>query len=193
MRIVLLGTGSPIPSAQRAGPATLVATAGANLLVDCGRAVVMRLAGAGLSPPALSAVLLTHMHSDHITDLNDLITSNWALSPAPRPLKVFGPAGTRALVDATLAMLAFDIKYRMDHHADLNDPPEVETTELRPGDVFTVGDCEVSAHRTDHSPVSPTLGYRIEHGGRVAALAATRCPVPTSMRCAWAPTSMCRR
>jgi ribonuclease Z len=178
MDVILLGTGSPIPSAQRAGPATLVKAGGANLLVDCGRGVIMRLTAAGVALPAISAVLLTHMHSDHITDLNDVITCHWVMNAAPTPLKVFGPQGAAALVEATLAMLAFDVGYRIDHHDDLNDPPRVETTELAPGDVFSVGDCRISVHRTDHSPVFPTLGYRIEHGGHVAALAGDTIPCP---------------
>ena len=176
MDVILLGTGSPIPSATRAGPATLVRAGAENLLVDCGRGVIMRLTGAGLSPPMITAVLLTHMHSDHICDLNDVITSHWIMAPGPRPLKIFGPSGARALVDATLAMLRFDVKYRTDHHADLNDPPRVEVTELQPGDEFEVGDCRISAHRTDHSPVFPTLGYRIERAGVVAALAGDTIP-----------------
>jgi ribonuclease Z len=178
MDVILLGTGSPLPNPQRAGPATLVRAGGANLLADCGRGVVMRLAAVGVPPSAISAVLLTHMHSDHITDLNDIITSHWVMNPAPTPLKVFGPVGAKALVEATLAMLAFDVKYRIDHHADLNAGPVVETTELSPGDAFMVGACAISAHRTDHSPVFPTLGYRIEHAGVVAALAGDTVPCP---------------
>ena len=176
MDVILLGTGSPLPSPHRAGPATLVRAGGANLLVDCGRGVVMRLAAAGVAAPAISAVLLTHMHSDHITDLNDIITTHWVMNAAPAPLKVFGPKGAKALVEATLAMLAFDVKYRMDHHDDLNSGPSVETAELSPGDVFRVADCEISAHRTDHSPVFPTLGYRVTCNGVVAALAGDTVP-----------------
>lgn len=178
MEVILLGTGSPIPSAQRAGPATLVRAGGVNLMVDCGRGVIMRLTGAGVAPQAISAVLLTHMHSDHITDLNDIITSHWIMNASPTLLRVFGPKGVSALVEATLAMLSLDVGYRMDHHADLNAPPQVETTELAAGDAFMVGACRISAHRTDHSPVSPTLGYRIEHAGAVAALAGDTVPCP---------------
>ena len=176
MDVILLGTGSPIPSPTRAGPATLVKAGGTNLLVDCGRGVVMRLMSAGAPPATISAVLLTHMHSDHITDFNDIITTHWVMSVGPTPLKVYGPVGVAKLVEATLAMLAFDVKYRIDHHADLNDAPRVEVVELSPGDSFTVGDFRISAHRTDHSPVFPTLGYRIEQGGVVAALAGDTIP-----------------
>ena len=178
MDVILLGTGSPIPSAQRAGPATLVKAGAVNLLVDCGRGVVMRLTGAGVGPAAVSAILLTHMHSDHICDLNDVITTHWIMNAAPTPLKVFGPKGAKALIEATLAMLAFDVKYRIDHHDDLNAGPLIETTELEPGERFSVGDCQITAHATDHSPVFPTLGYRIEHGGVVAALAGDTIPCP---------------
>ena len=79
MEVVLLGTGSPIPDPNRGGSAILVRAAGATLLVDCGRAVVMRLAAAGVLPPMLDRVLLTHLHSDHITDLNDVITTRWVM------------------------------------------------------------------------------------------------------------------
>ena len=178
MDVILLGTGSPIPSASRAGPATLVKAGATNLLIDCGRGVIMRLTGAGVAPQGISAVLLTHMHSDHICDLNDVITSHWIMNAGPTPLRVFGPVGAKALVEATLAMLSFDAKYRMDHHADLNAPPRVETTELSPGDLFEVGDCKISAHRTDHSPVFPTLGYRIERRGATVAVAGDTIPCP---------------
>lgn len=178
MDVILLGTGSPMPHPHRAGPATLVKAGANNLLFDCGRAVIMRLAAAGVAPQAVSAVLLTHMHSDHTTDLNDVITSHWIMNAAPKPLRVFGPRGAKALVDATLAMLAFDVKYRIDHHADLNAPPQVETTELAPGDAFAIGDCQLSAHRTDHSPVFPTLGYRVTRGGATAAVAGDTIPCP---------------
>jgi ribonuclease Z len=176
MDVILLGTGSPLPSPNRAGPATLVRAGAVNLLADAGRGVVMRLAGVGVGPAALSAVLLTHMHSDHICDLNDVITSHWVMNTAPTPLKVFGPKGAKALIEATLAMLAFDVKYRIDHHDDLNAGPVIETVELEPGDSFTVGDCAITAYQTDHSPVFPTLGYRIEQAGGVVAIAGDTVP-----------------
>lgn len=55
----------------------------------------MRLAAAGVLPPMLDAVFLTHLHSDHITDLGDVITTRWVMSPGPRPLVIHGPQDTR--------------------------------------------------------------------------------------------------
>jgi ribonuclease Z len=77
----------------------------------------MRLAAAGVLLVMLDAVLLTHLHSDHICDLNDVVTTQWVMSPAPKTLRVFGPPGTRAVVDGMLAMLAPDVGYRLAHHA----------------------------------------------------------------------------
>jgi ribonuclease Z len=170
MRIVLLGTGSPIPDPRRAGPATLVAADGVTLLCDCGRGVLMRLAAAGLLPPMLSALLLTHLHSDHISDLGDVITTRWVMSPGPNPLVVYGPPGTQEVVDATLASLAPDIRYRVDHHADLNHTPAVSVVEVSPGETFTIGSATVRVGATDHRPVEPTVAFRVEAEGRSVVL-----------------------
>ena len=80
MKITLLGTGSPIPDPHRAGPATLVTAGDEHYLVDAGRGVLMRLAATGVGVPQLTGVLITHLHSDHITDLNDVITAMWVMT-----------------------------------------------------------------------------------------------------------------
>ncbi|MFM2078490.1 MAG: hypothetical protein RJA49_2380 [Actinomycetota bacterium] len=170
MKITLLGTGSPLPDPRRAGPATLVQSTGAIVLVDCGRGVLMRLAAAGVLPPMLHAVLVTHLHSDHITDLNDVITTHWIMAPEGTPLRVYGPPRMQEVVDAILASLAPDLQYRLDHHADLNWTPNVVVTEVAPGDVFTVGAATVTVGATDHRPVEPTVAFRIDDDGKRVVL-----------------------
>ncbi len=170
MRVTLLGTGSPIPDPRRAGPSTLVQADGLTVLVDCGRAVTMRLAAAGVLPPMLSAVFLTHLHSDHITDLGDVVTTRWVMSPGPNPLRVYGPVGTAEVLAATLASLAPDIRYRLDHHADLNEGPAVEAIEVGAGDEFEVAGATVKVGATDHRPVEPTVAFRVEADGTSVVL-----------------------
>jgi len=170
VRITLLGTGSPLPDPRRAGPATLVRSSDAIVLIDCGRGVVTRLAAAGVLPPMLSAVLLTHLHSDHLTDLNDVITTHWVMSPSPAPLRVVGPTRTTEVVEATLDALAPDIGFRLAHHADLTWAPDVDTTEVIPGDTLVLGSASVTVGATDHRPVEPSVGYRIEADGRSVVL-----------------------
>ena len=93
MQVVTLGTGSPLPDPDRAGPATLVRAGGRDLLFDCGRGVLMRASAAWSGPAAFASVFLTHLHSDHTTDLNDIVTMRWVASLEPDPLPVVGPAG----------------------------------------------------------------------------------------------------
>jgi ribonuclease Z len=166
VRVTLLGTGSPLPDPSRGGPATLVQVGATNLLVDCGRGVLMRLTAAGVFPPMITAVLLTHLHSDHITDLNDVITTHWVMSGAPATLHVIGPPRTGEVVEATLAALAPDIGYRLDHHDDLTWRPDVVVTEVSAGDHLTLGSgddaVQVTVAATDHRPVEPTVAFRVE-------------------------------
>jgi ribonuclease Z len=176
MQTIVLGSGSPLPDPARAGPSTLVRTSAGDLLFDCGRGVLMRAAAAASSAGALRALFLTHLHSDHITDLNDIVTSRWITSFQPTALLVVGPPGTARLLAATEAMLQSDVRYRMDHHADLNWPPSAEVVEAERGQVLLQGSVRVTAAPTDHAPVRPTVGYRIDDGAASVVIAGDTVP-----------------
>jgi ribonuclease Z len=162
MKLITLGTGSPIPDPQRAGPSSLVRVAGKDFLFDCGRGVLMRAAAAMSGAAAFHTVFLTHLHSDHITDFNDVVTMRWVMSPTPSPLRVVGPVGTATFVEKTLDMLATDIGYRLAHHADLNWEPAIEVLETSGGVVMELDGVRVTAAPTNHRPVEPTVGYRVD-------------------------------
>ena len=136
----------------------------------------MRLAGVGVAAPMLDAICLTHLHSDHLCALNDVITTAWITSPIAKPQTIYGPEGTRAVVDGMLRMLKLDIGYRVAHHDDLTGPPEIEVHEVDPGERFVVGDLEVTVGRTDHRPVEPTVGYRFAHDQQVVVIAGDGIP-----------------
>src|SRR5450755_5030428 len=119
IEVVLLGTGNPLPDPMRAGPSTFVRAGAHHFLVDCGRGVLLRAAAAGTGANQLSAVLLTHLHSDHLTDLNDVITTRWVTTFAPTPLTIIGPPRTGEVVDGIRASLRPDVEYRLAHHDDL--------------------------------------------------------------------------
>jgi ribonuclease Z len=170
LNVTLLGTGSPMPSADRAGPATLISAGSGpdaeHYLVDAGRGVLMRLAAAGLGAPDLAAVLITHLHSDHITDLNDVITTRWVMTFVETPLTIVGPVGTKGVVDHILASLEPDIEYRIAHHQDLDHRPPVNVIEVTEGVVDLPdghgGNVQITCGQTDHKPVEPSVGFRFD-------------------------------
>jgi ribonuclease Z len=124
----------------------------------------------------ISQLFLTHLHSDHVTDFNDIVTTRWAMSPVDHPLPVIGPVGTQRFADRTLAMLDDDIGYRMAHHDDLTWQPSVVVREVERGVVWEADGVRVIAAPTDHRPVAPTVGYRVEHGGTSIVLAGDTVP-----------------
>jgi ribonuclease Z len=178
IEVTLLGTGSPIPDANRAGPSTLVRAGGQTFLVDCGRGVQQRLTAAGAAANGLTALLLTHLHSDHIADLGDVIITRWVstFTPDPAPLPIIGPPGTAEVVENTLKAFGFDIGYRIAHHADLNSPPPVEVFEYTDGPVWDRDGVQILVAPTDHRPVAPTIGFRVEHAGASVVLAGDTVP-----------------
>jgi ribonuclease Z len=163
IQVTTLGTGCPLPDPNRAGPSTLVRVGGNTLLFDAGRGVLMRMAAAGAGHPGfLTRLFLTHLHSDHTTDVNDVVTTRWTMSPGPNPLPVTGPPGTEAFMTRTIEMLVADIGWRVAHHDDLTWEPTC--------------DVRVIAAPTEHRPVHPTVGYRIEHDGNAVVIAGDTLP-----------------
>src|SRR6185312_10457121 len=142
------------------GPSTLVRAGGQVFLVDCGRGVLQRAAAVGVGANGLSALLLTHLHSDHIADLGDVIITRWVttFAPDPTPLPIIGPPGTADVVDATLRAFGSDIGYRIAHHADITGPPRVMVSEYTDGVVWDRDGVLIRVAPTDHRPVEPTIG-----------------------------------
>lgn len=176
MDVVLLGTGYPLPEPDRAGPSTLVRAGGMHLLFDAGRGVLMRLRGASSGPVWVHTTFLTHLHSDHVTDFNDLVTMFWAMNGEPKPMHVVGPPGTSDFCADTLKMLGPDIAWRIEHHADLTWEPDVRVREVTEGVVFEENGVRITAARTEHPPVQMTIGFRIEHEGRSVVIAGDTLP-----------------
>ncbi len=176
MDIVLTGTGSPLPDANRAGPSTLVKAGDTHILVDAGRGVVMRMTAAGSMPPFLAAVLITHLHSDHVCALNDIITMHWVMTQGNATLEIYGPPGTQEFVTRQMHALELDTGYRIAHHEPLTEGPKVNVTELDAGDAFAINDVQITTAATMHAPVKPTIGFRFEHEGSTAALVGDTIP-----------------
>jgi len=178
MILTLLGTGCPVVSLERAGPAQLVSFGGRHLLIDCGSGVTQRLLAAGVPGKAVDALLLTHLHSDHLVDLFQLVISSWHQG-RERPWRVFGPPGTRRYVEGLMALWRPELEQRVAHErrpsiAGL----AVEVEEIAAGWRLDLDGLETTAIAVDHLPVRHAFGFHCAAGGRrlVVSGDTRRCP-----------------
>jgi len=101
LTVTLLGTGYPLPRIDRFGPSTLVRAGDEILVFDCGRGASQRLWQLGIPLGDVTALFLTHLHSDHTVGIPDLWLTGWLAGPTghrTEPFVVFGPPGTRAMM-----------------------------------------------------------------------------------------------
>jgi ribonuclease Z len=146
-----------------------------HVLVDCGWGAARRILPAGIMASQIDIAIFTHMHTDHITDFPDFLFLRWT-SGATRPLRVFGPEGTREMVEGFQMALRRDIGFRLKHHEGKLHPDgiKIEVTEVptpaAPARFLEVGGLQVEAFEVDHFPVVPAFGYRARFDGRTAVL-----------------------
>jgi ribonuclease Z len=166
--VVVLGSGTPNPTPDRAGSALAVVDGPAWVLVDCGRAATQRSLEAGLDLTAVVAVFLTHHHSDHISDLATLATTRWTAG-AVDPLRVVAPAGPAARYGEACLSIFDDHSFHGQAHPQSGSRPRTDIATFAPtedvGTVFADGGWTVSSALVDHHPIEPAVGYRIERAG----------------------------
>lgn len=174
IRVTLLGTaGGPPARVGVAGISTLVEAGDDHLLFDAGRGVMQRLVQTGLRMEAVNKLFLTHLHSDHVMDVADLLLTPWTSPVAPRtvPFEVWGPEGTRDMMAHLEQAFAFDIRIRRDvddHHSASG--IQVVARDINEGVVYAKNGITVTAFLVDHGPVKPAYGYRVDVGGRSVCL-----------------------
>ncbi len=112
MKLILLGTGTPILDPSRPATSAFLVRAGKqNLLFDTGRGVSMQLLKLGLSPVLIDYIFISHHHYDHIADLGEVIMTAWH-NGRDKPIYIYGPKGTEELVNALLGQVfVHDIRF----------------------------------------------------------------------------------
>jgi ribonuclease Z len=165
IKVTLLGTGSPRPSVDRSGPAVLVEVSGKYLLFDTGRGVVQRLQQLDVPVSEIQNVFLTHLHSDHISALDDVWLTGW-IYQRNAALTVYGPKGTESYINNLKKAYSFDVKLRNEHSGLNLDSGIILPAEIKPGVIYSEDGVKVTAFLVNHKPVDPAYGYRIDFGKR---------------------------
>lgn len=177
LHVGLCGTGSPLPSPDRAGACTVVIAGKRIFVVDAGEGGARNMQLMGLPNGRIERLLLTHFHSDHIDGLGPMMLLRWTGSAATRPLPVHGPAGVEAVIAGFNAAYAADNGYRTAHHGEKIVPASGGGAAAFPFAlpaapsgasvvVLNSGGVKITAFRVPHDPVEPAVGYRFDYKGR---------------------------
>ena len=163
MKLTLLGTGSPAPNPNRRGPAQVIQCGDATIMVDCGAGALHRLVEAGYSRPNLDCIAFTHLHSDHVTGVMDVLWAGWIQRWWKAAPKIYGPPGTKHFIDHLLEAMAYDIKVRIGPVLQ-EEALRPEVIEVEEGWQASGSDWQLSAFRVEHLPVDQAFGFRVDQG-----------------------------
>ena len=174
LKVVVCGSRSPLPSPGRAEACILVEAGDDIYIFDLGNGSMENLNEYQVPWPNVKAVLITHMHSDHIADLPDAHLQSW-IQGRNSPLMVYGPEGINLVTKGFELAYSADYQYRNEHHGDDMLPMSIAgfntiqiiDNQLIPND--TPG-LEILPFVVDHYPVNSAFGFKISYKGRTVVI-----------------------
>ena len=167
--VTLTGTGGPPITPGRAGAGVFVKYNDVVVQFDAGRATSNRLIEAGLRLADLDAVFITHIHSDHVFGLAELVLSRWIetqFDEVATPLSIFAPSGGAArFVKRMLEPYDEDIHLRREHMGSREvvlDAQELPAS-FTPVEVWASPDraVVVESVAVHHEPVPDAVAYKV--------------------------------
>ena len=159
MHLTLLGTGCPSVDYKRFGPSNLVTTKKTKILIDCGSGITQRLHQLKLSSADIDALFLTHLHSDHVVDLYQLIISSWH-SYRIKPWKIYGPKGTKQFVKKIMNAWEDERKLRISYEARSSIRAfDINVIEFKSIGQVSIKDINIKYFEVDHKPVKFAYGF----------------------------------
>lgn len=191
--VYVCGSGSPMPDAERAGPCLGVLAGNRAFVFDAGSGSIRKLMRMGFPMEKLQAAFLTHLHSDHIDGLGELLLQAWIAGSRGTPLPVLGPDGTDKVIAAESQLYEIDRGFRIAHHGPAVARPggyggKAETIAVSSGQntqvVYDQGGVKITAIAVIHDPVKPAYGYRVDYKGRSITLSGDTTYAPNLVQAA---------
>ena len=178
-QVVMLGTGTPIPTPDRAGPSTAIVVDGKAYIVDFGPGVVRRAAAASseyggsidaLNVEDLEIAFLTHLHHGHSAGLPDLVYTSWTQG-REKPLELYGPEGTKAMAASVAEAWREDNRYRLyGLEPATTEGWKINAHEIQEGVVYTDDRVKVEAFGVKHGTWPNAFGYRFTTADKVIVI-----------------------
>ena len=169
LSVAVCGSRAPLPSPNRAETCLLVQAGTSKFIIDSGEGSAANLQRWGIDYTDLEAVILSHLHSDHISDMPAIQFQSW-LGGRKEHLPVLGPIGTASTIEGFRLAYELDASYRSEHHGSIL-PIEAYGYDVVEFDgdsalIFENKDTKITAFRVDHSPIDPSYAFKVEYKDR---------------------------
>ncbi len=183
-KVIILGSGTPIPDPSASGPSVAVVVNGQSYLFDAGPGIVRQAPGSGrefgiaaLDATNLTRLFITHLHSDHTLGYPDLMLTSWVMGRR-LPLEVYGPQGVADMTDHLKEAFAADIKVRTEGLEGLSKRGlTVNVHEIsEAGIVYRDAAVTVRAIPVVHGSWPQAFGYAIDAAGRSIVISGDTVP-----------------
>ena len=172
--VIFCGTGSPQYNPDRAQPCLAVIAGGRFFLFDAGQGAAWQLSEYRLPYLSLDTIFLTHLHSDHMSGVADVIHTGWIQSRS-HIVDVVGPPGTQALLEGIHQSYEDDVDERVNAMGEgsflesqyaFGAAREIDIEADEAVTVFDEDGVRIQAFKVDHPDWSSAFGYRVDFGGK---------------------------
>lgn len=175
---ITLGTmGGPITSPDRSQPANVLLHGGKAYLIDAGDGAAQQLGKAGVPLANLRAIFLSHLHFDHTGGVAAVLGLRYQTN-APGVLTIYGPPGTKALIDGIVASMqpASEAGFGLPGEPRVDPKDTVAVVEMVDGSTASLDRFSITAAQNSHYSFPPgsaedrrfkSLAFRFELKDRV--------------------------